>query len=96
MQYTIEERKQFYIAVLEYLLSDQPFAVGMCWVLQEVGAGIKAYYMGSYFPELLAQRPSHLEPNEEYWFEQGVKHPRIEALKKAIELCDTALKQKES
>ena len=38
------------------------------------------------YPELYEQRPGYGDRHG-YWFEKGLKKPRIECLKKAIKLC---------
>jgi hypothetical protein len=48
--------------------------------------------MKNILPELYAQKPKNCyKPNPDFWWKPGLKEPRIEALKKAIELCEKKL-----
>ena len=60
---------------------------GFCWATKMIIGNRKIYDdFRSQYPELYKQRPETMW-SDYCWWEQGYRKPRIEALKKAIELC---------
>ena len=59
---------------------------GLCWCFKEIIGTTKPYSdFRNEYPELYAQKP--IKSNNWYWWPLESRKLRIEALKKAIELC---------
>lgn len=86
MRYTKEQRKQIYINAISY---SQTKWQGVCYVLQEsLGLGESAELE---FPEWMAQKPEEKSESHPYWWSLNTNsgnERRIEALQRAIRLCD--------
>jgi hypothetical protein len=66
---------------------------GICYVFYNI-LNIDIYNnIKEMYPELYAQKPHKLyDIVFEYWWKPGLKEPRIEVLKNAIDLCEKKLK----
>ena len=85
---TKQERLEHYKILLDAYerKHEDTFDYGFCWAFKKI-IGTDAYYeqMEAIYPELYSQKPD--EKHGFYWWSTQKRKSRINALKKAIELC---------
>lgn len=87
---TVDDRRKVYIrAVNIYIQMEEPYYPGICELIDALCGNYSSPAMidiENLFPEIYAQRP--VFPYSIYWWPEDEKQQRIDALNKAIELCN--------
>ena len=85
MESAKKKRLEVYEQILELYENNENIWHGICLNIHDL-TKISPDNVYSEFPELAAQKPEHKNFNK-HWWPLRSKQPRINALKKAIELC---------